>query len=331
MNERKDFCIECRKETEFFWRKKIITKTIKDKEYQFKITTAICSECGKEMSPHGLIDQNIQEIDEQYREAEGLVSIADINNLMNIYDIGKAPLSYMLGFGEITITRYLLGQVPSKEYSDIIRKVLISPAYMKKLLQKNKDKITNTAYERTLKSVNNMEELFSMSDKMQRVIAYLFRRMEEITPLMLQKLLYFSQGIYSATYGTFLFPEDCEAWVHGPVYPKIYKMFKDFKYNPIDDSRFAIFEANHKQLGDKEKQIIDLVINTFGIYGGKTLEKITHNEKPWKEARKGYDDEIPSYVILKKEDIQKYYYELKKNYDICSEIELKKYILDKLN
>ena len=42
----------------------------------------------------------------------------DIERLMKLYNIGKAPLSLALGFGEVTITCYLAGQVPSKEYSD---------------------------------------------------------------------------------------------------------------------------------------------------------------------------------------------------------------------
>ena len=53
-------------------------KTIKDKDYTFGITVAVCAECGEEMSIPGLIDKNIQEIDEQFREAEGVVSIEDI-------------------------------------------------------------------------------------------------------------------------------------------------------------------------------------------------------------------------------------------------------------
>ena len=72
----------------------------------------------------GLLDANIRAIDEQYRHAEGIVSIDDIQKIMAIYNIGKAPLSIALGFGEITITRYLSGQMPSKEYSDIIKKAL---------------------------------------------------------------------------------------------------------------------------------------------------------------------------------------------------------------
>ena len=116
---RRDFCIECRKETEYFLQKKDIVKNIRDKEYTFAITVAVCAECGEEMSIPGLIDKNVQEIDEQYRAAEGLVSIDDIERLMKIYKIGKAPLSLALGFGEVTIPRYLEGQVPSKEYSVI--------------------------------------------------------------------------------------------------------------------------------------------------------------------------------------------------------------------
>ena len=97
---RRDFCIECRKETEYLLQKRDIVKTIKDKDYTFEITVAICAECGEEMSIPGLIDKNIQEIDKQFRAVEGLVSVDDIKKLMKIYNIGKAPLSLALGFGE---------------------------------------------------------------------------------------------------------------------------------------------------------------------------------------------------------------------------------------
>ena len=79
---RRDFCIECRKETEYILRKKEVVKNIRDKEYIFSITVAICAECGEEMSIPGLIDKNVQEIDEQYRAAEGIVSIEDIEKLV---------------------------------------------------------------------------------------------------------------------------------------------------------------------------------------------------------------------------------------------------------
>lgn len=328
--ERRDFCTECRKETEYHLQKKDIVKTIRDREYTFGITAAICAECGEEMSIPGLIDKNIREIDEQYRAIEGLVSIEDIEKLMKIYKIGKAPLSLALGFGEVTVPRYLEGQVPSKEYSDVVRAALASPAYMKKKLKENREKITDAAYKKAMAAADSLESLFSVSEKMLRVIAYVFERLEEVTPLMLQKLLYFIQGIYSALYGRPIFTEDCRAWIHGPVYPEVYDLFRDFKYNPIDDARFALLEGTVDALTEDEKHVIDLVVNTFGMYGGKVLERITHNEIPWKEARKGYGDSIPSSELLPKERIMEYYVDVNRKYEIDMEEGLRKYIHDML-
>lgn len=328
---RRDFCIECRKVTEYILQKKNIVKEIRDKEYIFCITVAICSECGEEMSIPGLLDRNIHEIDEQYRAAEGLVSIDDIEKLMKIYNIGKTPLSLALGFGEVTIPRYLEGQMPAKEYSDVVRAALASPAYMKQKLIKNHEKLTDAAYKKAMAAADSIESLFSVSEKMLRVIAYVFEKLEEVTPLMLQKLLYFIQGVYSALYGKPIFEEDCRAWVHGPVYPEVYELFRDFKYNPIDDARFALFEGTTDALTVEEKAVIDLVLNTFGMYGGKVLEQITHNEDPWKDARKGYEDSIPSSELLSKERIMRYYMTINQKYGLKTEEGLKTYIQDMLD
>jgi uncharacterized phage-associated protein len=327
---RKEFCIECRRNTEYILQKKNIVKKIKEREYTFRITSAVCSECGEEMSLPGLIDKNVQEIDEQYRSMEGLISVTDIEKLLKIYKIGKAPLSLALGFGEVTVTRYMEGQIPSKEYSDIMKSALSSPAYMKELLETNKKKISDAAYNKAVSAASQLENLFSVSEKMLRVIAYVFESLEEVTPLMLQKLLYFIQGVSYAVYGRPMFAEDCEAWVHGPVYPQVYELFRDFKYNPIEDARFAIFEGTEDALTTNERKVIDLVVNTFGLYSGKVLERITHNEEPWKNARKGYADNIPSNVPLTKESIENYYVSVNEQYGIETEEGLKNYIYDML-
>ncbi len=57
-----DFCISCRKFTEYVFEKRQIRTTILGMPRKFDITVAVCSECGEEMSPTGLIDENIQEV-----------------------------------------------------------------------------------------------------------------------------------------------------------------------------------------------------------------------------------------------------------------------------
>lgn len=321
-----DFCTVCRKNTEYTFQKRNITKTIKDIGYSFNITVAVCNDCGEEMSIPGLIDKNIQEVDEQYRAYEGIVAVDDIEKLMKIYKIGKAPLSLALGFGEVTITRYLSGQIPSKEYSDILRAALSSPSFMEKKLHENKEKIAPAAYNKAMEAATQLKNLFSVSDKMLRVISYVFEKLEEVTPLMLQKLLYFIQGVSYALNKKPMFYENCQAWVHGPVYPEVYDIFRDFKYNPIEDARFIIFEGKEDALTEEERRVIDLVANTFGAYGGKVLERITHSEIPWKQARKGYGDNIPSSEPISMESIEAYYVEKNADYDFSSEDGLRKYI-----
>ena len=44
----------------------------------------------------------------------------------------------------------------------------------------------------------------------------------ELSIRALQKALYYIQGFFYAFYRAFLFSEDCEAWVHGPVYRDVY-------------------------------------------------------------------------------------------------------------
>lgn len=323
---RTDFCIECRNETEYVLQKRRIVRMIRDREYSFEITMAICSQCGEEMSIPGLIDRNVQEIDEQYRETEGIVTVKDIERLMKLYKIGKGPLSLALGFGEVTIPRYLEGQIPSKEYSDIIKSALSSPAFMREKLAGNREKLTDAAYKKAMAAAEGLEVLFCVSEKMLGVIACIFEELEEVTPLMLQKLLYFIQGIYSALYGKPLFEEDCRAWVHGPVYPEVYTLFRDFKYNPIDDVRFGLLKGTDDVLTEEERDVIDRVVNTFGIYGGKVLERITHNEEPWKSARKGYGDQVPSSELVSKDSIRKYYESVNEVYGVGSEEGVREYI-----
>ena len=321
-----DFCTSCRKETSYKMCKKALQKVIKEKTYEFEIAVAVCDECGEEMDIPGLLDANLKNIDEQYRCAEGLVSIDDIQKLMDIYNLGKAPLSIALGFGEITITRYLSGQMPSKEYSDIIKKALSSPNYMIKLMNENAEKMGETAYKKAIKAAEEIAGLFCISDKMLLTISYIFERMKEVTPLALQKILYFIQGIYMVMFGNPLYKEDCMAWVHGPVYEEVYDLFKDFKYNPIEDNRFAIFKDRFEELSEQEKLVIDLVINTFGKYSGRVLEDITHGESPWKNAREGYEASEPSREVISKDEIRNYFIQVENTYGIDTEDKLNRYI-----
>ena len=327
MRERKDFCTECRRETSYTLKKIKINQTIREKKYTFEITAAFCNECGGEMGIPGLMDYNVKEMDEQYRKAEEIITVEDIERLMKLYNIGKAPLSLALGFGEVTISRYLAGQVPSKEYSDIMLHALASATYMKELLDRNREKIGETAYKKAHIAATQMENLYvAVPVELLAVIAYIFSALHEVTPLTLQKLLYYIQGNYAAIYDKPLFDAPCEAWVHGPVYRNVYNLFRDFKYNPIDDDRFVPLKERALPLTPEAKEVVDRVLDTFGMYSGKVLESITHKETPWLDARKGFLPDETSHAEISLDAMKSYFKKVDEKYNIRTEDGLRKYI-----
>ena len=103
-------------------------------------------------------------------------------------------------------------------------------------------------------------------------------------------------------------------------------MFKPFQWDPIKDPRFAIFKGANDKLTEQDRHIVELVANTFGEYHGKPLERITHHEAPWKEARRGYSDDIRSNELIPKESIRDYYLKKHERYDFSSPDGIKKYI-----
>lgn len=87
----------------------------------------------------------------------------------------------------------------------------------------------------------------------------------------------------------------------------------------------AVANMVYPSLSEKE------LLQTIAMYGGKVLEKITHNEDPWMEARKGYGDKLPSSELLSKESIKKYFILINQKYGIGTEKGLQAYIHDMLN
>lgn len=123
-----------------------------------------------------------------------------------------------------------------------------------------------------------------------------------ITPLKLQKILYYAQGYYLANYDKPLFKEDFQAWAHGPANEGIYDKYKSCKYNTI-----PMPKEDLPLMDDELNDFLNDIWQTFGIYDGKYLEEQTHKESPWIEARKGYAPGEKCYEIITKESMKRFF------------------------
>ncbi|MDY7223744.1 Panacea domain-containing protein [Halalkalibacterium halodurans] len=101
----------------------------------------------------------------------------------------------------------------------------------------------------------------------------------EITPLKLQKLVYYAQAWHLVEFDEPLFDEKIEAWDHGPVIPDLYFNYRHYKYNVIDE-----IPKDIKISSERQRKLLEQVWKVYGKFDGKFLEHLTHKEDPWKKA-----------------------------------------------
>lgn len=319
----KTFCEICNELVEYKIKKRIREEMINNKIVSFNELYAICKKCNNEVYVEKLYDQNMLEYSEKVKEINGIITIKEIEEILNKYAIGKKPLSLVLGWGEVTIIRYLEGSTPEKAYSDILKKVLEDPNTLYEYLEKNKDLITKVAYKKTLGKIMELK-LTEDQSKIYLISKHIIAKMEDITPLALQKILYYIQGFSTYFFDKPIFSDNAEAWVHGPVYREIYDRFSYYRYNPISKNEFESYNEIDS-LNEKEIKLIDSVINNFGVYSGKTLEKMTHITIPWEEGRKELSEEEYSSNIIDTETMKDYFTNIGKKYKMKDVSDISKY------
>jgi len=118
-----------------------------------------------------------------------------------------------------------------------------------------------------------------------------------ISPLKLQKLLYYVQSWYMVFYGreALVFADRPQAWVNGPVYPAIYHEYKDKTANMCDHLKLSDFSEKAPETAlseisssmDLDFELIESIVLLYGAKSQNELIFLTHSEQPWVEQREG--------------------------------------------
>lgn len=323
MIERKVFCDECRNDVSYTVENVQMQGIIKGETYTYLGKIAHCADCNSEVYVDEINDYNLKSLYDQYREKQGLVSLDVILKIPEKYAIGKRPLSLLLGWGEQTFSRYCEGDVPTRQYSEILQNIYDDPKYYERILEDNKENLkTEAAYKKSREAVDKLLNCKICEDsKIDLAIKYLLNKCEDITPLALQKALYYIQGFYYAFYKTFLFTEDCQAWVYGPVYRDVYFRYQNYRFNPID----CADEVDDTIVSSSEKAIFEGVAKHICCYSGKVLEEFTHSEEPWLLARGELAETEPSDRVITKESIGIYFDKVREKYNMINPNDIREY------
>lgn len=137
------------------------------------------------------------------------------------------------------------------------------------------------------------------------LVAKWFLQNSVITHKKLQKLLYFAYGIYLYRYNenednikNRLFENRFEAWVHGPVDPILYEIYKKYNINLIH-----IEEPTTFSFSEDVFKVLNETMDLYGDLSPDELEGLTHRQVPWQKAREGLFISEPSDKPLDDKDI----------------------------
>lgn len=145
-----------------------------------------------------------------------------------------------------------------------------------------------------------------------------------VSPMKLQKLVYYSHGWHLGIDGTPLILEQVQAWKYGPVIPALYHEFKMFGNAPISRDAVELRVASDGEVQtytpdiESESNGIEedalaraLVDRIWDIYGGLSpiqLSRMTHQEgTPWYRVAAKFGFNPPSGINIPNELIARYF------------------------
>jgi uncharacterized phage-associated protein len=129
-----------------------------------------------------------------------------------------------------------------------------------------------------------------------------------VTPMAIQKLVYFAHGWMLAVYGRPLISQRIEAWDYGPVIKDLYHEFKRFGDSPIleparaaqlADTLFRITTPEIPKYQDPEvASLLNQVWEAYKHFTAIQLSNLTHAPgSPWSMSRKHNHPVIDDDVI----------------------------------
>lgn len=119
-----------------------------------------------------------------------------------------------------------------------------------------------------------------------------------LTPLQVQKLVFFAHAWLLGLRGRPLINEPFEVWKYGPVVPVVYYCLRHYGGDPVTETLPAHPAKTEDEYEPAEEDIINQVFKIYGDLGGAQLITLTHLEDtPWDQARRRGDWFISDDVI----------------------------------
>lgn len=295
--EKKVYCPNCDQKQHYFIKQEELTLSVKEKTYTLNAQVAHCTVCDEEVYIPEVSDRIQQAFFNEYRLDHQLLTVDEIVKIRKSIGLTQRDFSRLLGFGEITISRYELGSLPSKNNAQIISSITDRKILEEKFHQ-NSSMLSDEGQEiieRYLKLKGNTTGKVKFSKDKFHELTYLFieeakKNHEEVTETKLNKLLFYADFNHYNKFGKGITGSKYIKLQFGPVPNNSqlkYSMNPYISYMKTDDDK-TYFEIVKKpsswHLNELEIKIVESVYSYFKNTNAKKISDISHQESAWAHA-----------------------------------------------
>lgn len=296
--------------------------TFKDRQVEYIATYYYCEVADEFYMDEDMITNNDMRMKDAYREAEGLLTAAQISTVRSKYGVSQTDLCIMLGWGGKTITRYEGHQVQDRAHDSILKKIDEDPEWYLTLLVEAKNSLSTEVYKKYYEKATELYEKKQDSykrkaieasyarfrdknlengnaelslDKAVAVIRY-FAASGNVTNLYtvkLMKLLWYADALSFKMYGKAITGLVYRALPMGAV-PIEYNLIINLYGVPVQEQFIGDNIAYHFTLDSKpevnyltknEKKVLDIIIKKLGKLSKDEIVEFMHNEQAYVNTR----------------------------------------------
>jgi len=328
----KIYCPFCDKEHEISIIERETESLIKNESVKYVERVYHCDACGSEFSDGEINDSNLLNARDEYRKSHNLLTSKEIKEIREKYMLSQSDLALILGWGEVTITRYETKEIQNENYDLVLRKVKDDPYALydyylmniKNFAVKKQQKIANKIIsvapdtKQADKLIENtlIKKYFSIDDdvrgnetinlsKLFAIVKRILSHDIELFKTKLVKILWYIDNHFykfnkKSMTGLAYFHM---AYGACPLGLDLILDSKNITVKQIEENdaiKYIITETNSDyELKEKEKESIDFVVEYFKDFSSRELVEYMHKEKAYLETK---DNEFISYKYA--EDIK---------------------------
>ena len=320
-------CPMCDKVHEVEKHKERAAMKIKGETVEYAAEYYACPKNGIEgenkWTPAGMLDENLLRARDAYRINHNLLTSEEIMGIRKKYGISQKELSNILGWGNITVSRYETTHIQDETYDGLMRMVTKNPAFALEGLIKHRNVFSEERFEEIKSKIKAMikaegnaelkrQEIRNRYidydteseangyrildiDKVGDVIAYFANYVKNLYKVKLMKLLWYNDVLFYDRHGKSMTglvyehkPLGALPIAHGEIiYLPTVKVAEEENEYGTSYNIVALSNPHNPVFSLVEQETLNKVASRFKDISGKDISEYMHGEAAYKNTAEG--------------------------------------------